>query len=151
MSVLRSRLEEVDRAQVINGAVSLIDAEVGSKSGLSGVALKGGYKVVKKLNGGKMIDFAVDKLLDDFSDALSPIYETFLDDDGDDWFETYIQNHLDDAANALLGITDQKVQRAEQKVIKKTYEKLRPSAEKHVVDALPGVGRLIDDHAPKHP
>ena len=49
----------------------------------------------------------------------------------------------------LLGITDEKIKGAENRVIIKTYEKLRGQAKKHVEEALPGVGRLIDSHAPK--
>lgn len=149
MSELKSRLDTVDRKIVIKDTVKLIDAEVASKSGLSGVALKGGYSVVKKLKDGRMIDIAVDKLLDEFADSLSPVYENFLSDHGSKKFETYINSHSKTAADALLGITDAKAARAENKIIKSTYQKLRGQAEKHVIDALPGVGRLIDTHAPK--
>jgi len=149
MSELRSRLEKVERASVINDCVRLIDDEVGSKGGLSGMALKGGYMVVKKLKDGRMINLAVDKLLDEFADAMSPVYEKFLAEKGATKFETYVIKHGTSASNALLGITDAKAARAESKVIKSTYDKLRSSAEKHVMDALPGVGRMIDKHAPK--
>ena len=149
MSELRTRLEEIERKTVIKDCVHLIDDEVASKGGLSGVALKGGYAVVKKLKDGRMIEIAVDKLLDEFADAMSPVYETFLADDSAKKFEKYVGRHASTASNALLGITDAKAARAESKVIKSTYDKLRGSAEKHVTDALPGVGRLIDKHAPK--
>jgi len=149
MSELRTRLETIDRQLVIKDTVRLIDSEVASKGGLSGVALKGGYSVIKKLKDGRMIDIAVDKLLDEFADALSPVYEDFLGEDGQTRFEPYLSKHASDAANALLGITDSKAARAENKIIKSTYQKLRGQAEKHVIDALPGVGRLIDTHAPK--
>lgn len=148
MSELKSRLNEVERTVVIDDTVRLIDAEVASKGGFSGAALKGGYKVVKKLKGGTMIEFAVDKLLDDFSDALSPLYEDYVEaEEGN--FESYLRGRETEAADALLAITDDKARRAKSKVIVKTYDKLRGSAESHVIDALPGVGRLIDTHAPR--
>lgn len=149
MSALKERLEAADRQVVIRDTVSLIDDEVASKSGLSGMAIKGGYKVVKKLRGGRMIHDAVDHLLDDFTDALAPLYDDFLEADSTTTFERYLKGHSDAACDALLGITDAKIKRAENRVIIKTYNKLRGQAEKHVVDALPGVGRLIDQHAPK--
>jgi hypothetical protein len=149
MSELRTRLEKIDRNVVINDTVSLIDSEVASKGGLSGVALKGGYAVVKKLKDGRMIQIAVDKLLDEFADALSPVYEEYLGDDSSSRFESYLTRHAKRASDALLGITDAKARRAENKIIQSTYEKLRGQAEKHVVDALPGVGRMIEKHAPK--
>lgn len=149
MSVLQERLETIDRQVVIRDTVSLIDDEVASKSGLSGMAIKGGYKVVKKLRGGGMIHDAVDHLLDDFTAALAPMYDDYLEADGASTFERYLRGHADEASDALLGITDAKIKRAETRVIISTYNKLRGQAEKHVVDALPGVGRLIDSHAPK--
>jgi hypothetical protein len=149
MSVLKDRLDATDRQVVIRDTVRLIDSEVASKSGISGMAIKGGYKVVKKLRGGRMIEDAVDYLLDDFTGALAPMYDDFLESDSATTFERYLEGNADEAADALLGITDAKAKRAENRVIIKTYNKLRGQAKGHVVDALPGVGRLIDEHAPR--
>lgn len=148
MTTLTERLETTDRQQVIDDTAQLIDDEVASKSGLSGMALKGGYRVVKKLKP-NMIEEAVDHLLDDFSEALDPLYQDFLDDDGIDTFESYLQDHDARAADDLLSITDERAEQTDHKVLAKTYHKLRGQAEKHVRQALPGVGRLIDRHAPK--
>lgn len=145
---LVSKLAEVDRDLVIKDTVKLIDSEVSSKSGLTGMALKGGYKVVKKLKNGRMISFAVDKLLNDFSAALEGLYDEFLESNASG-FDTFLVKNQDTAADALLGITDKKAEDAESKVIKKTYSKLRKTAKGHVVDALPGVGQLIEKHCPR--
>lgn len=142
------KLADVDRDLVIRDAVQLIDKEVSNKSGLTGLALKGGYKVVKKLKNGKMISFAVDKLLNDFTAALEELYDGFLESEASG-FDVFLMKHEDTAADALLGITDQKAERADSKVIKKTYSKLRKTAKGHVVDALPGVGQLIEKHCPR--
>ena len=147
MTSLTARLEEVDRQVVIDDTSRLIDDEVASKSGISGMALKGGYKVVKKLKP-NMIEEAIDHLLDDFSKALDPLYQSYIDDETPT-FEIYIQDHDKQAAQDLLSITDAKAARNDNRVLKKTYSKLRGQAEKHVRQALPGVGRLIDRHAPK--
>lgn len=96
-----------------------------------------------------MIHEAADALLDPFAEALDPLYVAFLEDDGASSFETYLKPRSDEATQALLGITDARVDRAEKKVIIKTYGKLRGQAEKHVAEAVPGVGRLIDKYAPK--
>lgn len=149
MGELKNRLDQVDRQRVIADTVTLIDDEVRAKKGISGMALKGGYKVVKKLKGGRMIEKAVDNLLDEFTDALDPLYVEFLDQDTQKTFERYLRGHAPQAANALLGITDARADRADNKVLKKTYAKLRGQAQKHVTQALPGVGRLIDKHAPR--
>lgn len=148
MTELQDRLNTIDRSLVIDDAVKLIDSEVASKRGFSGAALKGGYKVVKKLKSGRMIEVAVDHLLDDFTGALSELYEDFLESD-ESKFEVFLAGREDAAANALLTITDDKVEGAENRIIIKTYKKLRGSAKPHVEDAIPGVGRLIDTHAPR--
>ncbi len=144
MKPLKEALQTAERSALISDVVTLIDQEVASKKGLSGLALKGGYKVVKKLKGGRMIDKAVGFLLDDFTDSLEPLHKDFREGDHGDSFVSYLGGHKRDARNALLGITDKKINSAENPVIKKTYKKLRPQAESHVESALPGVGRLID-------
>ncbi len=149
MADLNERLAEANRDVIIRDSVRLIDQEVSSKGGITGLALKGGYKVVKKLRGGRMIEDAVDHLLDDFTAALDPIYQEYVVDEEVGSFAGFLQPRTSEAADALLGVTDTKIKRAENRVIIKTYEKLRPQAKKHVEDALPGVGRLIDEHAPK--
>ena len=146
---LNERLAQAERSDVIRDSVRLIDEEVGRKSGVTGMALKAGYKVVKKLRSGRMIDFAVNHLLDDFTGALAPMYDSFVNDDAASTFESYVSSRKADAADALLAITDGRIGQAENRVIVKTYDKLRGQAKKHVEDAVPGVGRLIDKHAPK--
>ena len=124
----------------------MIDDEVGKKSGLTGMAIKGGYKVVKKLDGGQMIPRTVDGLLDEFCGAIEPLHAEYRDADASGSFASFLQGRSNDAVNALLSITDGRAQRTRHKVLKKTYQKLRPMAEKNVVEALPGVGRVIDRH-----
>ena len=148
MTSLTERLQTVDRQIVIDDTAQLIDDEVRSKSGFSGMALKGGYKVVKKLKP-NMIEEAIDHLLDDFTAALDPLYQEFITEEDVESFEVYIQDHDARAANDLLSITDARAERSDKQVLKSTYSKLRGQAEKHVRQALPGVGRLIDRHAPR--
>ena len=145
---LTERLQEMDRPALIKEAADLINEEVARKSGLSGMALKGGYKVVKKLKPG-MIEDAVDHLLDEFTDALDPLYQDYQEQDEVSSFEGYIKKHDRQAANDLLSITDSRAENSDNRVLKSTYSKLRGQAEKHVVEALPGVGRMIDKHAPR--
>ncbi|MBA2665354.1 MAG: hypothetical protein H0U74_23900 [Bradymonadaceae bacterium] len=148
MAMLTERMKEVDRKVLVADSAKLIDEEVAHKSGLSGLALKGGYKVVKTIKPG-FIEEAIDHLLDQFSEALSPLYEDYVAQESVNSFEHYIKRHDSRAANDLLSITDERAKRSDNKVLKSTYQKLRGQAEKHVLEALPGLGRLIDQHAPK--
>ncbi len=148
MSYLEEQLKKADRQTVIQDTVLLIDSEVDSKSGISGKLLKAGYLAVKKLKSGRMIEKAVNMLLDDFTSALAPLYDAFREDDTTIQFGDYLTQHKQQATNALLKITDDRAEKAEQKLIRSTYKKLRGQAEKHVHAALPGVGKLIEKHVP---
>lgn len=96
-----------------------------------------------------MIEDAVDELLDDFTEALTPMYDEYSNGDAAPSFEQYIADNEERATQALLGITDDRAEDADNRFLQKTYNKLRGQAEKHVISALPRVGRLIDKHAPK--
>ncbi len=137
--------DSTKRPAVVNDVVGLIDSEVSRKGGLSGMAIKGGYKLVKKLKGGTMIPDVANGLLDEFSGAIEPLHEEYRNGDGGG-FDNFLRGRSSDAVNALLGITDARADRTSHSKLKSAYSKLRPMAEKNVADALPGLGRLIDKH-----
>lgn len=132
------------RPEVVRDVVGLIDAEVDRKSGLGGMAIKAGYKVVKALKGGRMIPDVVDGLLDEFAGAIEPIHARYRDSEGTQGFAAYLAANQGAAVNGLLSITDQRARTTSHDMLRKTYEKLRPVGEKNVADALPALGRLID-------
>lgn len=146
MKTLKEVLAAADRNKLIDDVVSLIDSEVASKGGLSGMALKGGYTMVKKLKGGRMIHKAVGFLLDDFTGAVEPLHDEYREAGAAGSFADYLVRNDRRAVDALLKITDDRIGQAENPVIKKTYSKLRPQATGHVKAALPGLGRLIDGY-----
>ncbi|HEY2735825.1 MAG TPA: hypothetical protein VGI70_17630 [Polyangiales bacterium] len=128
------------RGAVIDDSLRVLDAEVDSKGGLSGLAIKGAYKVVKGVSP-DFVRSAVDHMLDDFLSALDPIYQESL--------QRGIppQQHLlanpSRVADALLSITDTRAARAKNQLVKKTYEKLREGAKKHVEAAVPRLAELF--------
>jgi hypothetical protein len=132
--------------KVIEGCLQLIESEVASKSGLSGAAVKAGYKVVKTLKPG-MIQDAVTKLLPEFAQALQPMYEKSgaqaAGEGSGKLFSDYLVGHQDEAADALLGVTDRKAGNAKNKTLQKTYERLRGGAKTHVTAAIPGLARTL--------
>jgi hypothetical protein len=133
------------RPAVVRDVVQLIDSEVSRKGGLSGMAIKGAYKLVKKLKGGRMIPEVANGLLDEFSDAIEPLHAEYRGDSGAG-FGRFLSARGQDGVNALLSITDGRAQRTTNSTLKRAYNKLRPMAEKNVEDALPGIGRMIDKH-----
>lgn len=130
---------------VVADVQALIDAEVSDKSGASGLALKGGYGAVKKV-GPSIVPDAVEGLLPSFVSRLEPFWQDYRIAGGAG-FGDYLAARGDDVANALLGVTDDKIEGTSKTAVKKVYSSLRPSAHKHVVAALPRLGALVEKHA----
>ena len=129
------------RERVISDACDVLDQEVGDKGGLSGAAIKAAYAVVKGIKPGFVRD-VIDNLLNDFLDALDPLYQQAASEGVPPG--QHLVKQSGPAAEALLAITDARAARAERAVIKKTYERLRPSAKKHVEAAMPRVGAMLE-------
>jgi hypothetical protein len=146
MATLKERLGGTEkRQQVIDEACLVLDAEVADKSGLSGIAVKAAFSLIKGVKPG-FIRQAVDHLLDDFLDVLEPFQREAIEQRKTPG--AHLQAEAARVAEALLAVTDAKAKRAENPVVMKTYEKLRPSAKKHVEAAAPRLGRLLDKFAP---
>ena len=59
----------------------------------------------------------------------------------------HLNSNKSRAADALLSVTDAKSKNAKSALVRSTYEKLRGSAKKHVEDAVPRLGKLLEKHA----
>jgi hypothetical protein len=135
------------RPQVIDGCVAVVEREVAGKRGLSGTAIKAGFAVVSKVKPG-FVREVVSNLLPDFAAALDSMYresvsESANSDDASestiaDAFVRRVERERSRAAEALLGVTDRKIDGARTSV-RKAYARLRPAAREHVEAALPGL------------
>ena len=135
------------RAAVIDDCVVLLDAEVSSKSGLSGLAIKAGYSVVKGIKPTFIRD-TLDRLMDEFADKLDPIYQE-AKTANKPVAQAFVHNAAR-AAEQLLQITDGRAKKPGQSgAVTKTYDKLRPSAKDHVMAAMPALGRLVEKYDEK--
>ena len=133
------------KSAVADDCIALIDAEVADKGGLTGLAIKAGYKAVQGIKPGFVRQVVTD-LLPDFAHALEPLYqEAKASGHG---VRDYFVAHTTRVADALLGITDEKARRAKSGMVKGTYDKLRGSAKKNVEAAVPRLGAMIEKHAP---
>ncbi|MDB4981747.1 MAG: hypothetical protein JWM82_2499 [Myxococcales bacterium] len=128
------------RPKVIADCVQVINEEVDSKGGLTGLAVKAAYALVKAVKPG-FINESVDHMLDDFVSRLEPF-----------WADAQAKNEpvgalmngrASQVADALLAISDDRANRSKNQNLKKTYEKLRPTGKKHVEAAVPRIGRLV--------
>jgi hypothetical protein len=128
------------RPKVVADSVRLIEEEVESKGGLSGIAIKGAFMVVKAVKPG-FINEAVDHMLDDFVRRLEPFHTEAQQKN--EPIGPFLNARASAVADALLAISDERAARAKNQTVKKAYEKLRPSGKKHVESAVPRLGRLI--------
>lgn len=144
MTTLQEILADNSRKKnLISDCVVLIDTEVSSKGGLSGIAVKTGYKVVKSIKPG-FIEGAVEALLEPFADKLQPVADA-AKEKGVSIREHFVVERSR-VAEALLSVTDARADRSHHATVKSAYSKLRPSAKKHVEEAIPALGKLVEKH-----
>ncbi len=133
------------RPVLIEDCVKLIDGEVKSKRGLAGIAVKTGYALVKAFRP-RMIQNSVDALLDEFTDVLQVYHERYQEEGAQGTLEQYLVARAPDVAEGLLQVTDARARQSRHTTIVKAYNKLRAKAKKNVEQAMPGLGRILDQH-----
>ena len=106
--------------------------------------IKAAYKIVKTVKPGFVPD-VLDHLVEDFAKALDPLYQEAVVAKMP--LDAYLASRAGQAAEALLAITDGRASGAKNQMVKSTYEKLRPTAKKHVEAAIPRVSRMVAKHA----
>ena len=142
---LKAALLGPNKPSVITALGGLVDAEVAGKGGVSGAVVKAGYAAVKKVKPG-FVAHAIGALLPKFTEALEPLWREHRAAGGAD-FGAFLAARPDRAADALLGVTDARAKATSREALKKGYAKLRPNAKKHVIEALPRLGKVIDSYA----
>ena len=142
MSLAAAVDDPTKKPAIVKDCCTLVDEEVASKSGFSGLAVKAGYAAVKGIKPGFIAE-VVNKLLKEFAQQLDPLWEeakTKPDPHG------HLVSNKAKVADALLSVTDGKIKTAKSSVVRGTYEKLRGSAKKNVEQAVPRLGKLIEKH-----
>ena len=135
---------ETKKADVVEDCCTLIDSEVKDKGGISGLAIKAGYGMVKGVKPG-FIKQAVADMLPEFAKALDPTYQD-AKAQNKPVADFFVQN-TSRVADALLAITDARAAKVKSGAVKATYEKLRGSAKKNVEAAVPRLGKIVEKHA----
>jgi hypothetical protein len=134
---------ETKKGAVVEDTLALIDAEVADKGGLTGLAIKAGYKTVQGIKPGFVRQVVTD-LLPDFAVALDPLYQEAKSKGAG--VKDHFMSNSSRVADALLTITDDKAKRSKSGMVKGTYEKLRGTAKKNVEAAVPRLGAMIEKH-----
>ncbi|MBW1761939.1 MAG: hypothetical protein JRG67_15645 [Deltaproteobacteria bacterium] len=135
--------DEAQRVSIIEDICRLVDDEVGKQRGISGVAVKAGYKLVQGVKPG-FVRKVVQALLPEFAAALEPIREQAVAQGQP--VGSYFSAHTNDVAEALLAVTDGRAQSSDHGSVRGAYRKLRGSARKNVESAVPGLGQIIEKY-----
>lgn len=136
--------DEEHRRAVVADGVRLVEQEVARKRGLSGMAIKAGFKTVNKLQP-SFVERALDHLLPDFAPAVDP---HFAEARASGDVEAFFTEHAGEIADSLLAVTDARARRAKNRALVAVYQRLRPRARVQVIEAMPGLARLVTKHVP---
>jgi hypothetical protein len=145
MKSLKEIVADPARAHdVMADSLRYLDEEIARRSGIGGMAIKGAYKVIKNIQGGKMIEKAVRVLIPEFIDKLDPYYLRFQQEGKGQPWEEFLRPHYPALADELLAVTDRKIQGTDNRAVRGAYEKLRPRAQKEVMASLPSLTRWME-------
>lgn len=128
------------RPLVISDCVELIDAQVKQK----GFVIKSAYATIKAIKK-RFVPEVVDALLDDWMGKIQPHYDKWVASKPSS-FSDYIIARSEDVAEDLLSVTDARAEKTSHTTAKKMYMRMRDSAKKNVVEAIPELSRMIERH-----
>ncbi len=143
MMSLSEALLTHNRKKVVMDCVDLIDAEVSSKKGLTGFAVKSAFKIMSKVKP-NIIPSVINALLPEFVEEMEPFWDEHKKNPRGRTFSAAILKNQNSVTDALLAVTDRRALKTEHKTAKAAYDKLRPSASGHVKDALPNLCKLLE-------
>jgi hypothetical protein len=131
------------RRALVRDAEVMLDEEVSSRGGLTGMGIKAAFAMVKAVKPG-IIPEVLEGLLPEFATALDPLLAQRPQ--GGPGVAAFLESRSGDVVNALLAVTDKRAQRTTNKTLTGGYNKLRPMAEKQVAQSVPRVSRLVETH-----
>lgn len=138
-SLADTLIDPAVRPQAVSALAGVVEAEVKSRSGFSGVAIKAGYKTVTAMKPA-IVKRAINRMLPDFAAQLDPFWASR---DGRPFGDHLAENSAE-VAEALLAVTDKRAADADHAALAKVYKSVRHMAKGMVEQALPRVGAAIE-------
>ena len=130
------------KASIVDDCTHLVDEQVTNKRGMSGMAIKTAYRVIKGI-GPTYLRGAIGRVLPEALNALEPMWHEGLQ--SGDPVKHLIQNQSS-TAEILLGVTDKRIQNSSGAVAG-VYKKLRKSIKSDVEEAVPDLASILGKHA----
>lgn len=130
------------KASMAAECATLLDEQVASKNGISGLTVKAAYRALKGI-GPTYVPRALQRLLPKALEALDPLWEQ-----GEEKGEPveFLSSNRVEAAEALLTMTDGVVSTSKNKIVVAAYKQVRKSLKGDVETAIPGFAEIIQRH-----
>ena len=135
-----SLLSEPKRSELTVALTQLIHDEVQSKKGVSGFAIKAGFKALQTIDA-RIVSRLIDGLLPEFIRGLVPLLEERSSTN--DTLKDFFVSNSTKVADALPHVTDTRADKSSLKVAVRAYKKLRPMASTQVQAALPRLAAVL--------
>lgn len=129
------------KARIVEDCTRLMDDQVASKRGVSGMAIKTAYRVVKGV-GPDYVSGALGRILPEACVALEPMWHEGLEV-GDP--VNYLSQNCSRTADIILSVTDARAHKASGAVAG-AYGKLRKSVKGDIEAAVPGFAGILGNH-----
>jgi hypothetical protein len=133
------------KPRVLADCNALIDQELSTMSGISGTAVKLAYKTIVTFAPGH-IHYMVETLLPKMAESLEPYWADFTTS-GSSAFGDYLSKRSDEVSESLLAVTDARAEASSRPTVIKAYRAVRGGAAKHVTNALPSLGDMVQKYA----
>lgn len=131
------------QANLVKDCVKLMDEQVAAKGGIGGLAIKAAYGVVKNIEP-SYISAALNRLMPEALSALDPMWEEGMQ--AGDPVQHLTQNSSR-TADTLLSITDARIEKSNNGVMRSTYGKFRKSVKNDIEEAVPDLAKILGTHA----
>ncbi|WP_427158201.1 DUF6918 family protein [Aliinostoc sp. HNIBRCY26] len=142
MGLSEGLLDPNKKAMVVDDCCNMIENQLASKSGVSGIALKAAFAALKGVKPG-YIPYIIEQLLPPWFNAIDPIWSEGTQK-GDPVAHLIASRSL--TADALLSVTDTRVKSSTRSIVRGTYDKFRGSAKKHIEEAIPDFAKVIENY-----
>jgi hypothetical protein len=129
------------QASIVKDCDQLIADQVSQKGGVSGMAIKTAYRVVKGI-GPTYIQGAIGRMLSPTLEALDQIWQEAMESGNP---VVYLEAHRDRTADLILSVTDHRIQYTSGPIIG-VYNKLRKSVKGDVEAAIPELADILYRH-----
>lgn len=135
------------RDAVVADCVTRLETHVARRPGLKGIGLRTALAAVKAIRP-DVVPKVVTRLLPDYLDALEPLHRRFRAGRERD-FSRFLHEHLDEAAGAVLAVTDGRARDVRQVSLKTAYGRMRRLIEPELREFLPELGTALSTYLMK--